>query len=216
MNFERLLFLMTRPWVIISYFILMILLYFYLDQWVAYYFHRFDLRGKCPPLVWLTHLGSNVLYLSTLFILAVFFRYIRPEKVREARCWFLWLCVLIPSSVCFVLKILFGRARPDLLFDQHLYGLFGLKWHTLFWSLPSGHSTTIMGLIFGLTVLFPRYFYLLLLAGLMVVSSRVLLTAHYLSDVMVAGYLALLEVGLLTYGLRRKPILNLDALVECR
>lgn len=215
MNFERLLFLMTRPWVVISYFILMIVSYLYIDQWVAYYFHRFDLRGNWPPLVWLTHLGSNVLYLSTLFILAVFFRYIRPDKVREARCWFLWLCVFIPSSICLVLKILFGRARPEILFDQQLYGLFGIKLQTSFWSFPSGHSTTIMGLLLGLTVLFPRYFYVLVGTGLAVVSSRVLLTEHYLSDVMVASYLALLEVGLLTYWLRRKHLLNLNDLVGC-
>jgi membrane-associated phospholipid phosphatase len=72
-----------------------------------------------------------------------------------------------------------------------------------------------MGLIFGLTVLFPRYFYLLFVTGLVVVSSRVLLTEHYLSDVMVASYLALLEVGFFAYWLRKKEILNLNALVGC-
>jgi membrane-associated phospholipid phosphatase len=187
----------------------------YVDQWVAYYFHRFDFRHNLLPLVWLSHLGSSVLYLASLFILAVLFRYVFPNKVRETRCWFLWLCVLIPSSICLILKIIFGRARPDVLFDQQLYGLFGMKLHSSFWSFPSGHSTTIMGLIFGLTVLFPRYFYLLFVTGLVVVSSRVLLTEHYLSDVMVASYLALLEVGFFAYWLRKKEILNLNALVGC-
>ena len=122
--------------------------------------------------------------------------------------WFLWLCVLVPSLVCLVLKVLLGRARPDLLFNEHLYGFFGLKTHAPYWSFPSGHTTTVMGFVFGLSVLFPRKCYLFILAGSIVVLSRILLTHHYLSDVMAASYLALLEVGLLFWWSRRFKFFN--------
>ena len=96
-----------------------------------------------------------------------------------------------------VLKIVFSRARPDLLFSQQWYGFYGFKFSAPFWSFPSGHATTIMGFVFALCALWPKYRYLFLLYGVLIALSRVVLTHHYLSDVMVASYLALVEVGLL-------------------
>nr|WP_232220646.1 hypothetical protein [Legionella tunisiensis] len=61
-----------------------------------------------------------------------------------------------------------------------------------------------MGAALGLSILFPRYFYAFILAGLTIAFSRVFLTHHYLSDVLTASYLTLLEVGILLCILRRK------------
>ena len=211
--FDRLITATTKPWVIVSYIGLMIILFFYIDQPVAYYFHDLDYRTNQPMLHWITLLGSGKVYFAPLFIIAVFFRYIFPNKPLEARAWFLWLCALIPSTICLVLKVVLGRARPDLLFTEHLYGFYG--WHTneLFWSFPSGHTTTLMGVIFGLGVLFPRFLYLFIAIGLAIVSSRILLTHHYLSDVLVAAFLALLEVGLLRWWLKRINFLKQGCLL---
>ena len=208
--FERLFGVMTKPWVVVGYLVLIILSILYFDKPIAYYFHDLDLKKTRPVLGWVTNLGLGGLYLVPLFILALFFRYVYHNKKWEERAWFLWLCVLISSLVCLVLKISFGRSRPDLLFSEHLYGFFGLKMSAYFWSFPSGHTTTIMSMAFGLSVLFPRYWYAFILVGLMIVCSRVMLTHHYLSDVMIAGYLALVEVGLIHYWLHRKNLsLNL-------
>ncbi len=202
--FERLLAIMIKPWVVILYMGLIMLSFLYLDRPIAYYFHDLNFRTTIPILNWLTKLGLGGLYFFPLFILALFFRYIRRNKDLERRVWFLWLCVLVPSLICVVLKILVGRARPDLLFSDHLYGFHGMKTQAPFWSFPSGHTTTVMGFVFGLSILLPRYCYALIAAGLVVVSSRILLTHHYLSDVMIASYLALVEVGLLHWWLQRK------------
>lgn len=202
--FERLWSFMIKPWVIVAYVGLIILCIFYIDQPVAYYFHDFNFRSTQPILVGITYLGTNKLYIAGLFLLALFFRYVKPHKQVEKRVWFLWLCVVIPNVICTVLKILCGRARPDLLFNEHIYGFFGLKTNSLFWSFPSGHTSTVMGLALGLCILFPYYYAAFILVGLIVVLSRVLLTYHYLSDVLAAGYLALLEVGLIYWWLRGK------------
>jgi len=102
------------------------------------------------------------------------------------------------------LKVIFGRARPDMLFNDQLYGFYGLQTHAQFWSFPSGHTTTVMGFVFGLCALFPRHCVAFILTGLIVVSTRILLTHHFLSDVLIASYLALLEVGLLYCIMWRK------------
>ncbi|KTC84162.1 phosphatase PAP2 family protein [Legionella brunensis] len=202
--FDRLLAIMTKPGVMIGYVGLIVLSFLYFDKPIAEYFYNFDVRKHLALIGWITKLGLGVLYMSLFFILAVFFRYIRTNREWEARAWFLFMCVVIPNAICVFLKVLFGRARPNLWIHNDLYGFYGLQFHAPFWSFPSGHTTTIMSVVFGLSIVFPRYCYALLLTGITVAMSRVLLTHHYLSDVLVAGYLSLLEIGILLCFLRRK------------
>lgn len=202
--FERLFAVMTKPWVAASYLGLIVLSFIYFDQPIAYYFYSLDLKTKLPILTWITNAGVVGVYFVSLLLLALFFRYIQSNAQWEARAWFLWLCVALPNLICVILKVTFGRARPTLLFSDELYGFYGLQTQAQFWSFPSGHTTTIMGLVFGLSIIFPRYCYAFLVSGFLVALSRVLLTNHFLSDVLTASYLTLLEVGLLLLLLRCK------------
>lgn len=202
--FDRLLAVMTKPWVAMLYIGFVALSFFYLDKPIAQYFYAVDLKENLPLLTWLTKLGLGLIYMVGFFVLALFFRYIRQNHEWEARTWFLFMCVTIPGAICVFLKVLLGRARPDMWFDGQLYGFFGFKTNAYFWSFPSGHTTTIIGTALGLSILFPRYFYAFILAGLTVAFSRVFLTHHYLSDVMAACYVTLLEIGILLCILRRK------------
>ena len=206
--FDRLLAIMIKPWVVLSYAGLVILSFMVVDKPMAYYFYEFGFRERLHWLNGLTNLGIGAIYLVLFFLLALFFRCIYRNKVWEERSWFLWICVLIPNGFCLALKMIVGRARPDLLFHGQVYGFFGLHTGASFWSFPSGHTTTIMALVFGLSALFPRYCYALIVAGLLVASSRIVLTQHYLSDVLAASYLALLEVGLLLYWVRHKQVMQ--------
>lgn len=206
--FDRVLKLMMRPLVAISYLCFIVLSFFYFDKPIAYYFHSLSLKTTLPPIFWITKLGTGAIYMSLFLLLALFFRYIRQNKQWEARSWFLWLCVLIPNIVCGVLKVCLGRARPELLFDHHIFGFYGVHTNQLYWSCPSGHTTTVTGLALGLSILFPRFCYAFLIAGLGVISTRVFLTNHYLSDVMFTGYLTFLEMGFLLFYLRRKNWLS--------
>jgi membrane-associated phospholipid phosphatase len=206
--FDHVLKTMLRPWVVLCYFSIVILSFFYFDQPVAWFFYHLNMKEKLPFVYWLTHLGTGEIQVVALLLLAVFFRYVRRNKIWEIRSWFLWLCVTIPYLLCIVLKIFMGRARPALLFESQIYGFYGLRFDHGYWSCPSGHTSTMMGLVFGLMILFPRYCYAFFSAGLLVISTRVLLTNHYLSDVLFTGYLVLLEVGLLLFVLRRKAWLS--------
>lgn len=205
--FDRLLAIMTKPYVIVGYISLIILSFFYFDKAIAFYVYQINLKGNFPILNWLTMLGMGILYFPTFFLLALFFRFGRVNKEWEWRAWFLLFCVSIPSLICVFLKVMLGRARPSMLFTEQMYGFYGLQSHSPFWSFPSGHTTTIMGAVLGLGIIFPRYFYALVATGLAVSLSRVLLMNHYLSDVMSAIYLTIIEVGLLLYYARHKTYL---------
>ena len=206
--FDKFLSTMMKPWMIVTVLGLITLSYIYLDQPIAYFFYGLDLRDASAFWNFVTDLGLGAAYFVSLFLLGLFFRFIYRSSYWESRAWFLWLCVVIPSIFCFVLKVLFGRARPGLLFDEQLYGFYGLQTHAPFWSFPSGHTTTIMGFVFGLSILYPRFCYRLIILGSCIALSRVLLVHHYFSDVLSASYFALIEVGLLMACLRRCQWLN--------
>lgn len=197
-EFDKLFKIMTRFPIVMAYILVIAGSFFYLDKPVAYFFHAMDLKQQIPLLSWITNLGIGAVDISLLFLFALLFRYVYRNKQWETRCWFLFLCVFIPNLICVVLKLLLGRARPELLFEQSLFGFYGLHANSQFWSFPSGHTTTVMSLIFGLSVVFPRYILAFLVTGFIIIATRVLLTDHYLSDVLATTYLTLIEIGWLT------------------
>lgn len=205
--FDRLFTLMTKPLAVVLYLSAIALLVFDFDKPIALYFYFLNLRIHLPILDFITRLGLGSIYIPTFFVLALFFRYIVVKREWEARAWFLLLCVAIPGIICLMLKVIFGRARPIALLYHH-YGFYGIKWNAYYWSFPSGHTSAIMGVMLGLCIVFPRYFYAFLLVGIMVALTRVFLGHHFLSDILFAAYLALLEVGLLLCVLRRKSWLT--------
>jgi len=188
---------MTRSWVVVLCVALIGLCIGILDQPITEAVHAMQPKLPLSSLRLLTFLGWWPLYVIGLAALALSCQMMFKNKPLEKRVWFLWLCVVVPNCICGVLKVIFGRARPDMWFSQHIYGFYGPHKSSLYWSFPSGHTTTIMGFMFGLCVLFPRYCVAFIVFGLMVVGSRILLTQHYVGDVLFASYLALIEVGLL-------------------
>lgn len=200
---ERLFTVMAKPRMMLGYLALVLWFFLYIDKPLANYLYTLDVSAHVPWLNVFTRLGESKYYLAGLLVLALFWRYVMHNRAWEMRTWFLWLCVFISNLICLVLKVFLGRARPDLWFHDQLYGFYGFHRDSLYWSFPSGHTTTIIGLACGLGLLFPRFAWLYLSMGVLVIVSRVLLLQHYLSDVMIAADLALLEVGVLWILLRR-------------
>lgn len=197
-----------KPKIIISFLFIVVLSYFRLDQDLAQGFMTLDLAHYWPYLSWLNVLGESVPYLILFFVLACYFQAFKKNQQYAECFWFLWFSVLIPITVCTFLKIMLGRARPILWLQEQVYGFYGFKLEHDFWSFPSGHTTVLMGLAFGLCVLLPKKSFVWIGIGLLLSSIRIILLHHYLSDVLVAGYLALLEIGFLLYVLKKKDWLH--------
>lgn len=202
-RFERAFKIMTKPWVVAVCLGCFALSFLYLDQLVTIAAHGADLETKYPWLAALTKLGKKKTYFFVLMMVALTSRFLFKRILWEYRAWFLLICVTVANVVCLVLKVTFGRARPELFFSEHLYGFYGPHKNELYWSFPSGHTTTIMALMFGLSALFPRYILGFAILGSLVAVSRIMLIQHYLSDVLMATYLAFIEVGILYYWLTR-------------
>ena len=177
--------------------------FFYFDKDIAYFFHRVDYQAKLPLISWISMIGSGPIQLVVLFSLAMCVNLFNLGSLWQERSWFLFFCVLIPGFICLILKILIGRARPELLFLDHIYGFYGLHLSQAnYWSFPSGHTTSIVSLLYGIHWIFPKYTLLWILLGVVFISTRVFLYQHYLSDVVATICLTLLELFIMIRFMR--------------
>jgi len=105
---------------------------------------------------------------------------------------FLFLSIAASGILADLLKLIFGRLRPKLLFNSGAYDFAWLGLRPDHWSFPSGHTATIVALITALWYLWPRHLLFYVLVASVVSLSRVAVGAHYLSDVFAGALIAIL------------------------
>ncbi len=98
---------------------------------------------------------------------------------------FVFAAVAFSGIATKILKTAIGRARPKLL-EADIYQFNPVTFKHDWNSMPSGHSTTAFTVAAALFILFPNLRVLWILLGIALAASRVVINAHYLSDV-VAG-----------------------------
>ncbi|HEX2215936.1 MAG TPA: phosphatase PAP2 family protein [Xanthobacteraceae bacterium] len=101
------------------------------------------------------------------------------------RLGFVFLAVGIPGLFVTIIKRLIGRARPLRVEGSDLH-FAPFSWSVDFASLPSGHSTTAFATAVALGALLPRGRWLFFFLAALIALSRVVVGAHYPSDV-IAG-----------------------------
>ncbi len=181
----------------------MILSYFYLDRPLALFF--WDYAAASPDAVQvfrnITELGRSHFYLVPSGVLALialamlrfgaFHKIEKNLKNLAAQAGFLFLCMGSAGLTINFLKILLGRARPKLLQAADQYGFLGWQFNADLWSFPSGHANTVIVLALALSLFFPRYRILFFVYGILIALSRVIVNAHYFSDILAGGLVAI-------------------------
>jgi lipid A 4'-phosphatase len=119
-------------------------------------------------------------------------RFALPLRTLSGVPAFLFLSIAASGVIVDVLKVVFGRLRPKLLFQSDLYGFAWLSWRPDHWSFPSGHSATIVALMTALWFLWPQHILFYILAAAIVCLSRVVVGAHYLADTFAGALIAVL------------------------
>jgi lipid A 4'-phosphatase len=108
----------------------------------------------------------------------------------RSRAWapgFFLLGIASAGLVNSLLKFLFGRARPKLFFRDDVYGFAFFKTPADWVSMPSGHTAMALAVATALTCLWPRWRWVILPIGFLVALSRLVVTAHWLSDVLIGS-----------------------------
>ncbi len=113
----------------------------------------------------------------------------RRLRLNAWRAIFVFSAIAVPGLVADVLKPVFGRARPPLFLHDGIYGFFWQGPHASYWSFPSGHTVTAAALATALYLLYRRHLSLLVLFAVLIGLSRVIITEHYLSDVIAGAWL---------------------------
>jgi undecaprenyl-diphosphatase len=107
------------------------------------------------------------------------------------RGFFIFAVNAVAGIVGQIAKHLFGRARPPLIdtVGPFHFDMFALK--ASFASFPSGHSLTAFGTALALAYMLPRWRWALLSVAVLVAVSRVIISAHYPSDVLAGASIGL-------------------------
>ncbi len=167
--------------------ILSIVSYLTFDLPLFEYFYQFKGETLHDAFVLFTDLGKSTWYIIISLMVYLIWRINKP-KLAQAGLFI--LSTTIASGILVnIVKVIFGRARPRLYIEEDLYGFFWFKLEVLYRSFPSGHATTAMGVWLAFALLFPKYRFALILIGGTIALSRVVIGEHYLSDVMIGGWL---------------------------
>jgi membrane-associated phospholipid phosphatase len=174
-----------------------------MDLAVANYFHTLKDVGIDSFFRKLTVLGQAEYSLIPALILYLYYKK-RDMKVA-LKAWFIFVSVATSGIIVLLLKMFFGRFRPEIFFEQGLFGFDFFHIKNSLTSFPSGHSTTAMGVVVGLGILFPKFRLPLFLLGVSIMISRVVIVRHYPSDIMMGGLLgALTSVVLYEYYFKER------------
>jgi len=153
-----------------------------LPEWLITAFDEITDFGKS---VWL--LVPIALALAAIALLAAPALARASQLVLAAiavRLGFLLLAIGLPGLVFSALKRLIGRARPLVEggADPFLYRPLG--WSVEYAGLPSGHAIDAFAIAAAVGALWPRWRPLLWAYAVVIALSRVVLTAHFPSDVL--------------------------------
>lgn len=113
----------------------------------------------------------------------------------------LFASVAISGIVANIIKVIACRPRPPLFIERGItdWNLFGFQMDYIWNSFPSGHATTGIAIAISGSHIYPRLRWLFWTIGLAIVFGRVMLNAHYLSDVIAGGMLG----GFVAMGVER-------------
>ncbi len=155
----------------------------------------------------LTLAGNSTWYLVPIAVVAplLWFAGNRAARagIRSGLHWmaaslaYVFAAIAVSGIVVNLIKFAVGRARPRVYLEDGFFGFNPPGVDYEFQSFPSGHASTCFALVLSIAYFAPRYRMPLLLIGGFLALTRVLVSAHYLSDVLAGGAVAILVTLLL-------------------
>jgi undecaprenyl-diphosphatase len=108
----------------------------------------------------------------------------RVLAAAMVRVGFLLIAIGLPGLFVAIVKRLVGRARPFVTGAADPFVFDPSKWTAAYASFPSGHSTTVFSVLVAFGALWPRARWVLWTYALLIAVSRIVVSAHYPSDVL--------------------------------
>jgi membrane-associated phospholipid phosphatase len=200
---------LIKKWITAISFLICLLLiavsYFYWDIPLAIYCKGLN-RSIVDIAEIVTILGEARWYYILLILAYLPLRIIWKNKAWSMKLLFIFLSLSASGLINMLVKWLAGRNRPINYFTHGLYGFnfFGVGYELT--SLPSGHTVTAFSWAFAVSILFPRASIAAFIIAISIGMSRIILTSHYLSDVIAGAGIGILSTLLVKYFFDRKKI----------
>ncbi|HEX4114188.1 MAG TPA: phosphatase PAP2 family protein [Stellaceae bacterium] len=140
----------------------------------------------------ITQFGESYGWLILSVVAFFVFYFIVRRRHYAWQVAFVFVNVAASGIVVDIVKVIFARARPTLLFSDGVYGFTWFATRSDHWSFPSGHAATVSSLALSLTTMWPRGWPIWWLAAALILASRIVINAHYPSDLLGGFYVALL------------------------
>ena len=145
-------------------------------------------------------IGFGVVYLNNRL------EFIKIEKQKNISNFFVssFFYILVVGVVTQVLKHIVGRPRPNHTNFEDSFGFNFFTFDSNFHSFPSGHSSTIFIVCFILVATFPKLKYFFYFLASVIALSRVVVGAHFFTDIVAGAILALISFKVINTILEKK------------
>ena len=126
--------------------------------------------------------------------------------VIAQRTLFLLAAIGVSGLAAQIVKQIVGRGRPKLLDELGPFHFDAFSLRSTYASFPSGHSTTAFAAAVALAYFLPRWRIPLLILAAAIAVSRVMVGAHYPSDVIAGAFLGTLSAMFVARAFARRGI----------
>ncbi len=153
-----------------------------------------------------TVFGESRWYYILLILAYLPLRIIWKNKLWSMKLLFIFLSISASGLINLLVKWLAGRHRP---IDYFSHSLFGFNYFSLSHestSFPSGHAVMAFSLAAAVSILFPRASIVAFIIAISIGMTRIILTAHYSSDVIAGAGIGILSTMIVKYIFDRKKI----------
>lgn len=199
---------MNKKWLSFIIFFLCVLLcvisYYHWDLPLAIYCKGLG-RSVIDIANIVTILGDSLWYFIILVPALFYFWFLAKNKLWSKRLIFILVSLSISGLLNLLIKWLAGRYRPNMLEK----GFFGFNYFGVGYDLnsfPSGHTVTAFSLAAAVSILFPRTGIVAFIIAISIGMTRIILTSHYLSDVIAGAGIGILCALAVKYLFDRKQI----------
>ena len=175
------------------------------DFWVFNFFTQLNYGLGSSYLkdffIGITDLGDSLWYFLFFFILFIVSYLMKILHIISNENYFYlkkfsifsFLYLLLVGLITQIIKHLVGRPRPNHSQEDGGFEFYFFTTESSFHSFPSGHSSTIIAITIILSLVIPNLRYFFYFFGLLIALSRVVVEAHFFTDV-IGGLLVAIAV----------------------